>query len=232
MIQIRKSDERGHANHGWLDSRHTFSFADYHDPRHMHFRQLRVINEDHVAGGNGFGMHPHRDMEIVTYLLAGELEHKDSMGNGAVMQPGEVQRMTAGTGVYHSEYNHSPTEPLHLLQIWILPSQSGLTPGYEQKKFADAEKQNRLRLVVSPEGLDGSLKINQQTEIYVTRLDPGARVEHPLAPGRHAWVQVAKGKVTLNGLPLEAGDGAAVSREEKVELFGQEPAEVLLFDLA
>jgi redox-sensitive bicupin YhaK (pirin superfamily) len=232
MIDIRKSDERGRANHGWLDTRFTFSFADYYDPEQVHFRTLRVMNDDRVAGGGGFPMHPHRDMEIVTYVLEGALEHRDSMGNGSVIAPGDVQYMSAGTGVTHSEFNASKTEPVHLYQIWMLPEKKGLKPAYAQKNFSDAEKRGKLRLVASPDGRDGSVKIRQDNELYATVLGAGESVKHALKPERHAYVQVARGSVTLNGAPLEMGDGAAISAEESVELTGVNDAEVLLFDLA
>lgn len=231
MITIRKSDDRGRADHGWLDSRHTFSFADYHDPRHQEFRSLRVINEDRVAAGQGFGTHPHRDMEIISYVLEGALEHKDSMGTASVIKPGEVQRMTAGTGVLHSEYNPSRSEPVHFLQIWIFPEKKGLKPGYEQKAFAPAERSDRLKLVASRDGRDGSLTIHQDAELYTTLLSKNASVSHPLKDGRFAWVQVARGAVTLNGKTLMAGDGAAASGEKSLELTATADAEVLLFDL-
>jgi redox-sensitive bicupin YhaK (pirin superfamily) len=231
MITIRKAAERGHANHGWLDSYHTFSFANYYDPAHMGFRSLRVINDDTVAGGGGFGTHPHKDMEIVTYVLSGILEHQDSMGNGAVMNPGEVQCMTAGSGVQHSEFNHSETEPLHFLQIWIVPEQKSLPPGYAQKSFADELKPGRLVPVVSHNGHDGSLKINQDVDLLIARLNAGDRVAHELKPGRHAWVQVATGKASLGGQELKAGDGAALSDEKSITLEGKEAAQVLVFDL-
>jgi quercetin 2,3-dioxygenase len=232
MIQIRKSDERGHANHGWLDTRFTFSFADYHDPKHVHFRTLRVMNDDHVAGGGGFPMHPHRDMEIVTYVLEGALEHRDSMGNGSVIKPGDIQYMSAGTGVTHSEFNASESEPAHLYQIWMFPEKQGLKPTYGQKNFSEAEKRGRLRLLVSPDGRDGSVKIRQDNDLYATVLGAGESVKHELKPERHAYVQVARGSVTLNGTKLEEGDGAAISNEKTVELTGADDAEVLLFDLA
>jgi len=232
MMTIRKAGERGHFQHGWLDTYHTFSFADYYDPQWMGFRSLRVINEDRVAPGQGFGTHPHRDMEILTYVLEGGLRHRDSMGNGEVIHPGEVQRMTAGTGVAHSEFNDSKSETVHLLQIWILPERKGLTPGYEQKFFADDEKRGRLRLVASPEGGDGSVKIHQDVKLYASLLGAGEEVTHPLAAGRAAWVQVARGSVTLNGQQLAQGDGAAVSDEATLKLAGVKNAEVLLFDLA
>lgn len=232
MITLRKAEERGHANHGWLDSYHTFSFANYYDPNHMGFRHLRVINQDRVTGGMGFGTHSHRDMEIVSYVLDGSLEHKDSMGNIAVMHKGEVQRMSAGTGVSHSEYNHSKTELAHFLQIWILPEKEGIEPSYEQKVFAQEEKLNQLRPIVSPNGRDGSLSINQDVTIYASVLDNGAEVSYTVPASRYAWVQVARGKATLNGQPLKAGDGVAVSDPGTLNLVGQENAEVLIFDLA
>ena len=232
MIRLRKATDRGHADHGWLDTWHTFSFADYYDPEHMGFRALRVINDDVVAPGRGFGTHPHRDMEIVTYVLEGALAHEDSMGNASTIVPGEVQRMSAGTGVLHSEFNHSRTDRVHLLQIWLLPDRTGIAPSYEQTLFPDEEKRGRLRLVASPDGADGSVMIHQDARLYATLLAPGEEVSHPLAPGRHAWVHVARGKASLNGRPLEAGDGAAVSAEERLTLRGDGQAEVLLFDLA
>ena len=232
MIQIRKSDERGHANHGWLDTHFTFSFADYYDPTHVHFRTLRVMNDDRIAGGGGFPMHPHRDMEIVTYVLEGALEHRDSMGNGSVIKPGDVQYMSAGTGVTHSESNASETEPVHLYQIWMFPEKQGLKPAYGQKNFREAEKRGKLRLLVSPDGRNGSLKIRQDNELYASLLTKGDTVKHDLRPDRHAYVQVARGSVALNGNKLDEGDGAAISEEKAVELTGVKDAEVLLFDLA
>ncbi|HVP42595.1 MAG TPA: pirin family protein [Terriglobales bacterium] len=234
MLTIRPAAERGHFDHGWLNTWHTFSFADYFDPAHHQFRSLRVINEDFVQPGGGFGTHPHRDMEIVTYVLEGGLAHKDSMGNGSTIRPGDVQRMTAGTGVLHSEYNHSKDERVHLLQIWIFPEKKNLEPGYEQKTFSDDDKRNRLRLVASRDGRDGSVTIHQDASIYGSVLDSGKTVSHQLAPGRHAWVQVARGTVTVNGKTLRQGDGAAISDEQSVELTGADspPAEILLFDLA
>ena len=232
MLAIRRSHERGHANHGWLDTHYTFSFADYYDPGHVHFRTLRVINDDRVAGGGGFPMHPHRDMEIVTYVLEGGLEHRDSMGNGSVIRPGDVQRMSAGTGVTHSEFNASKTEPVHLLQIWMFPERKGIKPSYEQKAFSEADKRSRLRLVASPDGRDGSVTIHQDNEMYATVLRKGETVGHELKPERHAWVQVARGSVKLNGQELAEGDGAAISEEKAIELTGVKDAEVLLFDLA
>ena len=232
MIQIRKSNDRGHANHGWLDSRFTFSFAEYFDPKHVEFRTLRVMNDDRIAGGGGFPTHPHRDMEIVTYVLDGELAHKDSMGNGSVIKPGDVQYMSAGTGVAHSEFNASDKTPVHMYQIWMFPDKQGYTPTYDQKHFSAAEKRGKLRLVVSPDGREGSVKIRQGNELYAAVLGPGETVKHALQPERHAYVQVARGSVTLNGSKLAAGDGAAISQEKALELTGVEDAEVLLFDLA
>ena len=231
MIDIRKSEERGHADHGWLNTHFTFSFAHYYDPKHMHFRTLRVMNDDRVAGGGGFPTHPHRDMEIVTYVLEGALEHRDSMGNGSVIKPGDVQYMSAGTGVAHSEFNASKTEPAHLYQIWMFPEKQGLKPKYDQKNFSEADKRGKLRLVVSPDGRDGSVKIRQDNALYVTVLGAGEKVKHELGPERHAYVQVARGSVKLNGTPLDTGDGAAISEEKAVELTGVKDAEVLLFDL-
>jgi redox-sensitive bicupin YhaK (pirin superfamily) len=230
-IALRRAGERGHADHGWLDTWHTFSFADYYDPRFMGFRVLRVINEDFVAPGRGFPTHGHRDMEILTYVLQGALQHRDSLGTGSVIRPGEVQRMSAGTGVRHSEANPSPDEPVHLLQIWIEPARSGIAPGYEQKAFADAERRGRLRLVASPDGAEGSVTIHQDARVYATVLGPGQQVVHSLAPERHAWVQVARGGLTLNGHRLTAGDGAGASSEVAITLVGDEDAEALLFDL-
>ncbi len=231
MITLRKAGERGHANHGWLDSWHTFSFADYFDPQHMQFRSLRVINDDRIAGGGGFDMHPHRDMEIVTYVLSGALQHRDSMGNTAVMRAGDAQQMSAGTGVMHSEFNASPTEPLHLLQIWILPERKGLKPGYADKSFAQAAT-GKLHLVASKDGRDGSLTINQDADVLLAKFAGGETLLHSLRPERHAWIQVAEGEVELNGLALKPGDGAAVSEEQELRLAARGPAQVLVFDLA
>jgi redox-sensitive bicupin YhaK (pirin superfamily) len=231
MIEIRKSAERGHADHGWLNTRFTFSFADYYDPKHEQFRTLRVMNDDRVAGGGGFPRHPHRDMEIVTYVLEGALQHKDSMGNGSVIRPGDVQYMSAGTGVAHSEFNASQKDPVHLYQIWMFPDKKGHQPAYDQKHFDDAEKRGKLRLVASPDGRDGSVKIRQDNELYVTLLGPGDAVKHTLNKQRFAYVQVARGSVTLNGKTLKTGDGAAISAEKLLELTGVKDAEVLLFDL-
>jgi hypothetical protein len=232
MIVKRPAAERGHFNHGWLDTSHTFSFAGYHDPEHMGFRTLRVINEDRVQGGKGFGAHSHNDMEIVTYVLEGALAHSDSMGNRSTIVPGDVQRMTAGTGVTHSEFNPRPQEPVHFLQIWILPDRRGLAPGYEQKAIPEAEERGALRLVASRDGRDGSVTIHQDVDLYASRLLPGERVKHAVASGRHAWLQVVTGRIELNGTALGAGDGAAVSRESALEMVAVEPAHFLLFDLA
>jgi redox-sensitive bicupin YhaK (pirin superfamily) len=231
MIRLRLAAERGHANHGWLDSFHTFSFADYYDPRHMGFRALRVINEDRVQPGRGFGTHPHRDMEIISYVLEGGLEHKDSLGTGSVIRPGDVQRMSAGTGVTHSEFNTSQTEVVHFLQIWMLPARTGIQPSYEQKAFAEAEQRNRLRVVASPDGRDGSLELNTDALLYAGKFDAGKSGELALAKGRHAWVQVARGEVRVNGNDLHAGDGAALSDEEMLRLEASATSEVLVFDL-
>ncbi|HEX7835958.1 MAG TPA: pirin family protein [Kofleriaceae bacterium] len=232
MITIRTSAERGHAHHGWLDSRHTFSFADYYDPAHMGFHALRVINEDRVAPGAGFGRHSHRDMEILSYVLEGALEHKDSMGTGAVIRPGDVQRMSAGTGVTHSEYNASRKDPVHFLQIWLQPGRRGIAPGYEQKTFPAEDKAGRLRLVASPDGGDGSLTIHTDARVFAGVFGAGQAVEHILAPGRHAWVHVVSGSARVNGTALAAGDAAALSEERTVRIEGIDAGEVLVFDLA
>jgi quercetin 2,3-dioxygenase len=235
MIELRKAEERGHADHGWLDTHHTFSFADYYDPRFMGFRSLRVINEDRVKPGYGFPAHPHRDMEIITYVLEGSLEHKDSMGTGSVIHAGEVQKMSAGSGVRHSEFNPSKNEPVHFYQIWILPKQEGIQPKYEQKTIPSEEKRGHLRLVASPGGGNGSsaVKLYQDVEIFASDLEAGETVEHRLAQGRYAWLQVARGAVTVNGKDLRAGDGAAITEEPRVEIAGKaDKSEVLLFDLA
>jgi hypothetical protein len=231
MISVRRSDDRGHFDHGWLDTRHTFSFAEYLDPRFMGFRDLRVINEDRVRAGEGFGTHGHRDMEIISYVLEGELAHRDSLGHGETLRPGEVQRMTAGTGIRHSEFNGSPASPLHFLQIWILPERSGLPPGYEQKAFPEAERRGRLRLVAAPGGPDGALSINQDVRVFAGLLAAGERDRIELAPGRGAWVQVARGSASVNGVELRAGDGAAIEDEAALEISGVSDAEVLAFDL-
>lgn len=230
-MMIRRSHERGHADHGWLDSHHTFSFADYYDPEHMGYRALRVINEDRVAPGGGFPTHSHRDMEILSYVLAGGLGHKDSMGNGSVIRPGDVQMMRAGSGVTHSEYNHSREEWVHFLQIWIVPDTSGLPPAYGQQHFTEDERRGRLRLVASKDGRDGSLSISQDASIHAAILDEGAGVTHELAPGRRAWLQLIRGRVELGGETLHAGDGAAVTGEASVAVRADEPSEFLLFDL-
>jgi redox-sensitive bicupin YhaK (pirin superfamily) len=232
MIRVRRADERGQAERGWLSSRHTFSFGDYYDPNHMGFRQLRVINEDRVQPGQGFPTHAHSDMEIVTWVLDGALEHEDSLGNGSVIRPGDVQRMSAGTGVTHSEFNASSTELVHFLQIWILPERRGLPPGYEQQAFPDAERRSRLRLIGARDGREGSVTIHQDVSLHAALLGSGEAVAHALRPGRHAWVQVARGTVALNGLPLAEGDGAAVSDEARLEVLARTPAELLVFDLA
>lgn len=232
MITLRPSKERGHFQHGWLDTYHTFSFDKYHDPKHMGFRALRVINEDRIGAMRGFGMHPHKDMEILTYVLEGELTHQDSLGHGSSIHPHELQRMTAGTGVTHSEFNHQK-DPVHLLQIWVLPERKGLSPGYEQKAFPPQEKHNRLRLVASPDFAEGSLKIHQDVRLYASLLDGDVSVAHILGPERHAWVQVATGAIDVSGMTLHAGDGAAISDEEEVRVTGKaERSEFLLFDLA
>ena len=232
MIRIRKASDRGHANHGWLDTYHTFSFAGYQDPEHTRFRSLRVMNEDVVAPGQGFGTHPHNDMEIVTYVLAGALEHKDSMGNGEVLRPGEFQRMSAGTGITHSEFNPSGDDPVHLYQIWLYPERKGIEPSYEQKKFAEEERHNRLRLVASRDASEGSLLIHQDARIFLSSLDEGHAIRHRIEPGRHAWLQVLRGALTLNGQPLDTSDGAAVSDEDSLQIVATESAELMLFDLA
>jgi redox-sensitive bicupin YhaK (pirin superfamily) len=232
MIQIRRAAERGHANHGWLDTYHTFSFASYYDRRHMHFRSLRVMNEDWVAPGKGFGTHPHADMEIVTYVLEGALEHRDSMGNGEVLRPGELQRMSAGTGITHSEFNPSADEPVHLYQVWLFPNRMGIEPSYEQKRFPEEERRNRLRLVASPDAKDGSLLIHQDASIYLALLDAGREVRYELTNVRHAWLQVLGGTVWLNRHDLHAGDGASASDEAALDIRAQHGAEIMLFDLA
>jgi len=232
MITLRPGAERGRSERDWLSSRHSFSFADYDDPRHMGFRSLRVINEDRVQPGAGFPTHGHRDMEIVTYVVAGALEHKDSLGTGSVIRPGDVQRMTAGTGVTHSEYNPSRSEPVHFLQIWILPERQGLPPGYEQRAFPPTEMQGRLRLVAARDGREGSVTLHQDARLFAARLAAGDEILHRVAPGRHAWVQVVRGSLVLNGTGMVQGDGAAASGEAQLDIRAREPAEVLLFDLA
>ncbi len=232
MITIRKAADRGHTNIDWLDSRHAFSFGDYYDPRHMGFGPLRVINDDRVGPGGGFGAHPHRDMEIISYIVSGALEHKDSLGTGSVIRPGDVQRVTAGTGIRHSEFNPSDTEPVHFLQIWIMPEQENLTPGYEQRTVADGEKRNRLRLIASHDGRNESVTIHQDADVYASLLQPGQAVQHSIAGGRLAWLQLIRGTLTLNGNKLETGDGAAIEQEQQLEIAAQDESEFLLFDLA
>jgi redox-sensitive bicupin YhaK (pirin superfamily) len=231
MIQIRRSEERGHADHGWLDTYHTFSFNTYHDEKHMGFRSLRVINEDRIQPGMGFGTHPHHDMEIITYVIEGALEHKDNMGNGSVIRPGNVQRMSAGSGVMHSEFNPSNNEPVHLLQIWILPERKGVEPGYEEKNFAVDEKRDRFRLIASRDGRDQSVRIHQDANVYASVLDKETDITMPIQSGRHVWVQVISGNVQLGDYYLKAGDGASVSEEESIRLKGLEASEMLVFDL-
>jgi quercetin 2,3-dioxygenase len=232
MFEIRRSNERGHASHGWLDSYHSFSFADYYDSQHMHFGALRVINEDRVAGGQGFGAHGHRDMEIVSYVLDGALAHKDSMGNGSTIRPGDVQRMSAGTGVRHSEFNGSPTDTAHFLQIWIIPDAPGGAPGYEEKRFSDDEKRGRLRVIASPQGTDGSVTIGADARIYAGLFNGDERADFDVPAGRRVYVHVARGAVTVNGEALAAGDAAKLEDVSKVTVEQGDDAEVLLFDLA
>lgn len=232
MIRVRRSADRGRADFGWLDSRHSFSFGEYYDPQHMGFGPLRVINEDRVAGGGGFPPHPHRDMEIISYVLEGALEHKDSTGGGSVIRPGDVQRMSAGTGIVHSEFNASKETPVHFLQIWVMPGKKGIAPGYDQKAFADEEKKNRLRLVAAENGRDGALTIHQDADIYAGLLDAGAEVAHDLKKGRLSWVQVARGSVTVAGEALEQGDGVAIADVGRIDIRGgSNGAEVILFDM-
>jgi len=232
MLTIRRANDRGHANHGWLDTHHSFSFASYYDPKHMGFRNLRVINEDRVAPGRGFGTHPHRDMEIISYVVDGELEHRDSMGNGSVIRPGEVQRMSAGTGVTHSEFNGSKHAPVRFLQIWIEPARQGIEPDYEQRAFSAEPQAEGLRLVVDPEGAEGAVRINADARMYRGLLDGGQTVEHTVAPGRHAWIQVVRGKVEIDGQLLDTSDGASTSEPGALTIEAREPSEVLIFDLA
>ena len=235
MLDIRRANERGLADHGWLNSRHTFSFADYYDPAHMGFRALRVINEDRVAGGQGFPRHPHRDMEIVSYVLDGALAHRDSMGTGSTIRPGDVQRMSAGTGIAHSEYNASKSDPVHFLQIWLLPNQRGIAPSYEQKTFTPEEKAGQLRVVASPDGRDGSVTLHADATLYAGLFATGQSARLELTPGRHAWVHVARGRVLVNGQELAAGDAVALSNEAAVTVEGRpgsDAGEVLVFDLA
>ncbi|GAA4341749.1 pirin family protein [Pigmentiphaga soli] len=231
MIELRKAADRGHASHGWLNSHHTFSFADYYDPAQMGWSVLRVINDDTVAPGQGFGAHGHRDMEIISYVLDGALEHRDSMGSGSVIRPGDVQVMSAGTGVRHSEFNHSGAENVHFLQIWIVPEKAGVQPNYQERHFDPAERRGALRLVVSPDGRDGSLKIVQNAQVYAGLVDGDERIEFRLEPGRRAYLHVARGELSLNGTPLSAGDGAKIADLEQLTLSDGRQAEVLLFDL-
>jgi redox-sensitive bicupin YhaK (pirin superfamily) len=231
MIEVRKSSDRGHANHGWLDSYHSFSFAGYHDPKHMGFSDLRVINEDRIEAGSGFGAHSHRDMEILTYVLDGALAHRDSLGNGSVIRPGDVQRMSAGTGVTHSEFNDAEGRT-HFLQIWIMPNVSGIAPSYEEKRFEPAEKRGRLRLIASPDGSDGSVKVHQDANVYAGLFDGDERASVPLTAGRRGWLHVARGEVLANGVALKAGDALKLVDEARLELEHGNQAEVLLFDLA
>ena len=230
MIQLKKSDDRGHADHGWLNARHTFSFADYYDPENTHFRSLRVINEDRVAPEMGFSMHPHRDMEIITYVVDGALRHRDSMGNTAVMRAGDVQRISAGSGILHSEINDSKTEPVHLLQIWLFPDHKGAKPAYSEKSFAQAES-GKLHLVASKAGREGSIPINQETDLFLGKLTDGQDLKHKLAPGRHAWLQLVKGDLDVSGKILHAGDAVAVSDTEVLHISATSPSDFLLFDL-
>lgn len=232
MFAVRRGEERGHFDHGWLNTYHTFSFAGYRDPLYTGFRSLRVMNEDFVAPGEGFGEHPHQDMEIVTYVLRGALEHKDSMGNGEVLRPGEFQRMSAGTGITHSEFNPSPTEPVHLYQIWLRPERKGIPPSYEQKKFSEQGRHNQWQLVASRVAEGNSLTIHQDAKIFLSALDPGQRLNYAVPPNRHAWLQILRGAIELNGDTLTAGDGVAVSDEDSLVLTAQSDAEVMLFDLA
>jgi hypothetical protein len=231
-IRVRRAGDRGHAQYDWLDTWHTFSFDTYYDPAQMGFRALRVINEDRVQPGQGFGMHGHRDMEIITYVLAGALEHRDSLGTGSVLHAGELQHMSAGSGIRHSEFNPSASEPVHLYQIWLLPDRNGLPPSYDQKTFPEAERRGRLQLVASPDARDGSLPIHQNARIYLSNLDADQQIRHSLPPHRHAWLQVLRGSVELNGQLLETSDGAAVSDETALSIQAKQPAEVMLFDLS
>ncbi len=232
MMTIRKAEERGHANHGWLDSHHTFSFADYHDPRHMGFRALRVVNDDRVAAGKGFGQHPHRDMEILSYVLEGSLEHKDSLETGSVIHPDDLQRMSAGTGVVHSEFNASRTDPVHFLQIWLVPEKRGIAPGYEQKTFPKEEKRGRFKLIASPDGRDGSVTVHTDAVLFAGVFDEGQTGKVTVQPGRHAWVHVARGEARVNGKDLGEGDSAGISDEREIRVEGVHDAEILVFDLA
>jgi len=231
MLKIRRAEERGHADHGWLNSYHTFSFAGYYDPANTGFRSLRVINEDFVLPGQGFGTHPHRDMEILTFVLEGALEHRDSMGNGGVIRPGEVQRMSAGSGITHSEFNASDEKPVHFVQVWILPEQRGITPSYEQRSF-DLATNGKLQLIASPDADENSMAIHQDAKVYAGKLEAGANLRHEIAKDRHAWVQVARGEVEVNGTKLRAGDGAAITGEPELRISTNgQGSELLLFDL-
>lgn len=232
MFQVRKANERGHANHGWLDTHYTFSFSNYFDPEHIQFRALRVMNEDVVQPGQGFPFHGHSDMEIITYVLEGSLEHRDSMGNGSVLRAGELQRMSAGSGIRHSEFNPSSSEAVHLYQIWLLPAKNGVQPSYEQQMFPAEERRGKLQLVASREASEGSMFLNQDAKVYLSTLDPGTEIVHPLEEGRHAWVQVMRGAVELNGLRLDTSDGAAVSAEALLSIRAEKPSELLVFDLS
>jgi redox-sensitive bicupin YhaK (pirin superfamily) len=232
MIKVRKSEERGHFNHGWLDTRHTFSFSEYYEPDYMHFRHLRVINEDRVAPGQGFGTHPHKDMEILTYVLDGELEHKDSMGTGSIIRPGDIQKMSAGTGILHSEFNASKSKPVHFLQIWIVPDDKGVEPEYWQQSVPLEKKHNNLCLIASQRGREDSVHVYQDVNLFASVLDAGKELTHTFEDGRYGWVQVARGKLSLNGVALSAGDGAGISAEKQLAITASENAEFLLFDLA
>jgi redox-sensitive bicupin YhaK (pirin superfamily) len=232
MLIVRKAQERGHADHGWLDTHHTFSFADYYDPKHMGFGPLRVLNDDTVAGGGGFPPHPHRDMEIITYVIEGALAHKDSMGNGSTIRPGEVQRMSAGPGVVHSEFNASPDQPVHFLQIWLLPERAGLPSGYEQRFFGEQEKRGTLRLVASPDGADGSVRVQQDARVYASILSSGQEVTHAIGRGKKGWLHVVRGNVELNGKRLGAGDGVGIQGDEELIVTSPDEGELLLFDMA
>ena len=231
MLELRRSEDRGHADHGWLNAYHSFSFGDYYDPQHMGFGSLRVINEDRIQPGSGFGTHGHKDMEIITYVLAGELAHKDSMGNGSVIRPGDVQRMSAGKGVMHSEFNHAEGASTHLLQIWIMPNVQGIAPGYEERRFDAAEKRGRLRLIASPDGQQGSVTIHQDARLYAGLLDGPEQVVYPITAGRKVYLHLAQGELSVNGIVLKAGDALSITDEERITLDGGRQAEVLLFDL-
>lgn len=232
MITVRKAEDRGHADHGWLETNHTFSFASYREPQHMGFRSLRVMNEDRVAPGKGFGTHAHDNMEIISYVLSGALEHKDSMGNGEVLRPGEFQRISAGSGITHSEFNPSSEDPAHFYQIWLVPNVRDIAPSYQQREFGEGEKLNRLRLVASPDGDDGSLSIHTDAKVYLSTLAAGAEVGFDLQPGRHGWLQVLCGSIAVSGNQLSTSDGAAITKEDSVSIVASEDAEIMLFDLA